>query len=129
MPAAHTVQSPLPTSELLYLPSAQSVQTEPDIPFVDVPSAHAVQSADEEEPRWDVNPNGQSMHVAEPAAELAYLPAEHTQALDPRVESIPAGQFEQAAEPAELENLPAGQGVYVVAPTATSSPAAFTGWG
>jgi hypothetical protein len=103
------------------------VQTDPDIPFVDVPSEHAVQSADEEEPRWDVNPNGQSMHVAEPAAELAYLPAEHTQALDPAVESIPAGHSEHAVAATDLEYLPAGQGAYVVAPTKMSAPVGFTG--
>ncbi len=74
VPAAHTVQSTLPTSELLYLPSAQSVQADPAIPFVDVPSGQAVQSSEEEEPRPDENPAGQSAQFVDPGDD-AYLPA------------------------------------------------------
>ena len=130
------------------------------------------------EPRVEVNPASQSIHVADPRAELAYLPAahklqddrsasplvlvpvgqlshavlpkganvpaeqlvqtpfdegivpaEHIQTLDPSGDIIPAGHSKHSMEPAKLEYLPAGQGVYVDAPTRVSSPEGLMGWG
>jgi hypothetical protein len=106
----HTVHSTLPTSELLYDPAEQAEQTDPVIPFVDLPSEHAMQSIEEEAPRLDVNPAAQSAHVADPWVS-AYLPAAHISHDDwpdwPTV-LVPVEQSMHAALP-KREYLPATQ--------------------
>ncbi len=109
----HTAQSPRPTSELLYLPSAQSIQGDPVNPFVEVPSRHAVQSAEDVEPGIDENPAAQSAHVADPRAD-AYLPAaqnSHRNCPDCPSVLVPAGHLSHAAPP-KIAYLPATQFVH-----------------
>ena len=97
-PVTHSVQSALPTTELLYLPSAQAEHaTDPATAFVDVPSGHAAQLDD---PTSDVNPAAQFVH--NPRVTLAYLPAAqdvHDERPDwPRV-LVPGGQIAHRASP------------------------------
>ncbi len=80
------------------------------------PAGHAVQLSEEIEPETEVNPAAQSMHVADPRAELAYLPAAHNPH-DDRPDSplvlVPVGQLSQEVPP---------NGAYVPASQLAHSP-------